>query len=125
MRVVGSFQYHHVEPSETLTGPVGHYTRPLAEIRLGQHEGAWLYSLQMDGPTWGCGGPLGWSEDNGAVRIDAYPTRDAALAAAVAQGVRYAEGQRRFGDNPVKHLNWLHSLLPASGDQLDMFGSAA
>jgi hypothetical protein len=79
----------------------------------------------MDGPTWGCGGPLGWSEDNGVVRIDAYPTRDAALAAAVAQGVRYAEGQRKFGDDPKAHVKWLSSILPQSGDQLSLFGEAA
>ncbi len=120
-----TFHYHHITPCEIITGPTGHYTRPLAEIRLGKHEGAWLYSLSMDGPTWGCGGPLGWSEDNGVIRIDAYSTRDAALAAAVAKGIAYAEGQRKFGDDPKAHLNWLNSLLPASGDQLDMFSEVA
>lgn len=120
-----SFQYHHVAPCETLTGPIGHYTRPLAEIRLGQLEGAWLYALTMDGPTWGYGGPLGWSECDGRISVDAYPTRDAALAAAVAKGISYAEGQRKFGDDPKAHINWLSSLLPQSGDQLDLFGAAA
>lgn len=110
----------HVDQAEFLDLREGR--TELASIRLGEHGGRWLFALnhqQRGGDFWGSSGPLGFTE--GRPRRD-FPTRDAALAGAIAHARNRWAGRER---EMAPHFAWLDRLIPVQPDLFNDHRAAA
>lgn len=109
--------FRHVEPVEVFTLPQKGNVNPLVEIRLGQMDGGWVWSVGAMHAIGGFSGPLGNSIE--------YPrpldrSRDAALKAAI------NDARTRLDRPDLKtsaHLAWLDQLERDQLIQGDLFAS--
>lgn len=105
-----------IEPCEVLTMP--EIKTHKAKILLGRFGEGWTWATschRMFGDYLGYSGPLGHIE--GRAPRNLVRTREEALTRASASIGDY------ISDAPV--LTWLRTLLPQSGDQMNLFGDAA
>lgn len=102
----------HVDQVERLA--VRDKVGELASISLGTHEGSWIFALshqQRGGDCWGTGGPLGFTPG----RENPFPSRDAAVEAAIAKArTRWAGREREM----APQFAWLDTLIT---EQPDLF----
>lgn len=109
--------FRHVEPVEAFTLPQKGNVNPLVEIRLGQMDGGWVWSVGAMHSIGGFSGPLGNSVEYPRP-LD--PSRDAALKAAIT----HARTQLDRADlKTAAHLAWLDQLERDQLIQGDLFAS--
>lgn len=109
----------HIEPVQVWTLPSdrkGWQGGPLAEIRIGEHDGRWFFSTAFEqdrGGVMGHASPLGFWPDGRQESRRGHADPDAALAAAVAR-LRAMMGGRP--KELAAHLAWLDTLAPTQPD---------
>lgn len=104
----------HVDQVERLA--VRDKVGDLASISLGTHEGSWIFALshqQRGGDCWGTGSPVGFTPG----RENLFPSRDAAVTAAIAKARTWWAGRER---EMAPQFAWLDTL---NTEQPDLFST--
>ncbi|WP_439635002.1 hypothetical protein [Oceanicaulis sp.] len=109
--------FRHVEPIEVFALPQKGNVNPLVEIRLGQMDGGWVWTVGAMHSIGGFSGPLGNSVQF-PKPLD--PTRDAALKAAIV----FARSRLQRPDLKTSaYLAWLDELERNQLIQGNLFAS--